>query len=348
MTLIHILVALFSFGFIIFFHELFHYLAARAVGIKPKEFAIGFGKSLIVYQKKKFYFLPRKDSEKYDLDEISYHLKLLPLGGYVLFERPVKNENGKFEIKGEYQKVHPLKRIFVAVAGPIGNFILAFILMLTLFSSYMSFNPEGKVIYVKEDSIAASVGLKEQDRILKFNDKPIESLEVISEYVTSQDNLCITWKNDSGIQSDCVENNGEKIGVTFSMSIWQGIVFTADGFFDLLKMYTTAFIEIILNLDIREFNGPIGTVDALQQTVPFFDQFFSLLVLVNIALGAANLLLPLSVTDGGKIVTDIICLIRRKQSLDTKYLDTISVILMIALFATTFFLDVSRIIERLF
>lgn len=348
MTVIHILVALFSFGFIIFFHELFHYLAARAVGIKPKEFAIGFGKSLIVYQKKKFYFLPHKDSEKYDLNEISYHLKLLPLGGYVLFERPVKNAAGKYEIKGEYQKIHPLKRIFIAVAGPIGNFILAFILMLSLFSPYMAFNPDGKIINVQENSIASSIGLKETDRILKFNDKPIESLNVISEYVTSQDKLCITWENNNGIQNDCVNNDGDKIGVTFSMSIWQGIIFTGEGFIDLLKMYTSSFFEVILNLDIKEFNGPIGTVDAIQQTVPFYDQFLSILVLVNIALGAANLMLPLSVTDGGKIITDIICLIRRKKALDTKYLDTISVILMIALFVTTFFLDISRIAERLF
>jgi len=346
LVLVHILVAIFAFGFIIFFHELFHYLAARAVGIKPKEFAIGFGRSFVVFQGKKFFFLPKKGQEKYDLEEISYHLKVLPLGGYVLFERPVKNEQGELEVLGEYLKVHPLKRIFIAVAGPIGNFLLAFILMFALFSPYISVHPEGKVIYVKENSIAEKAGIKVQDRITKFNDKSVGSLNNISRYVTSQDKLCIQWKNKNEDQKKCVENNGKKIGVTFSMSVWQGVVFTADGFGNLLKQYTTAFFKVFLHLDIKNFSGPVGTVDAIQQSVPEWDNFLGILVLINIALGSANLLLPLSVTDGGKIVIDIICLVRGKRHINTKYLDFISFGLMACLFILTFFLDMHRIIER--
>lgn len=347
MTAINILVAIFSFGFIIFFHELFHYIAARIVGIKPKEFSIGFGKSFIVYQKRKLYFLPKKGQEKFNLDEISYHIKVLPLGGYVLFERPVQNEKGEYELKGDYLKIHPLKRMFIALAGPIGNYILAFILLFSLFTPYMSFHENGKVVYVKENSIAESLGIKPQDRILNFNGNKIQSLNNVSQYVSSQDKLCITWKNQKGIQKECVDTNKEKLGVTFSMTIWQGIVHTSNSFLNLLKSYTSAFFEVLMHLNIKDFNGPIGTIDAIQQTVPVFEKFFSILILVNIALGAANLLLPLTVTDGGKIVVDIICLIRRKRHISTKYLDVICFVLMIGLFITTFFLDISRIIERL-
>ncbi|MFB8424704.1 site-2 protease family protein [Priestia megaterium] len=346
MVILHILIAIFAFGFLIFFHELFHYLAARAVGVKPKEFAIGFGRSLIAYQKKKFFFLSKKGKEQYNLDEISYHIKILPLGGYVLFERPVENEKGELEVKGDYLKIHPLKRIFIAVAGPIGNLLLAFALMFTLFSPYISLNPAGKVIYVKEHSIADKAGIEVKNRITSFNDKPVKSISNISKYVTSQDKLCIQWKNQDGSQKKCVENNGKKIGVTFSMSLWQGIVFTADGFGNLIKQYTTAFFKVFLHLDIMNFNGPIGTVDAIQQSVPVWENFLGILVLINIALGAANLLLPLSVTDGGKIIIDIICLLRRKRSINTTYLDIVSFGLMACLFILTFFLDMHRIIER--
>lgn len=347
MISIQILIAIFSFGFLIFFHELFHYLAARAVRIKPKEFAIGFGKSLLVYQRKKFYFWPKKGSERFDLDEISYHIKLLPLGGYVLFERPVKNEKGEMVIKGDYQKIHPLKRIFVSVAGPIGNFLLAFVLMMVLFAPYMSTNPDGKVVYVKENSIAETIGIQPQDRIVRFNDKNIESLKVVSEYVQSQESLCIKWETGKDIKTECVDNNKEKIGVTFSMSIWQGIAFTWDGFTDLIQKYITAFFEVLLHLDIKDFNGPIGTLDAIQQSVPVWENFIGILVLINIALGSVNLLMPLTVTDGGKIIVDLISLIRGKRSIDTKYLDLISFALVASLFAITFFLDINRIIERI-
>lgn len=346
MIILQILVAIFAFGFIIFFHELFHYLAARALGVKPKEFSIGFGRSLLVYQKKKLIFLPKKDSNSYDLEEISYHLKVLPLGGYVLFERPVKNEKGEFVIKGEYQKVHPFKRILIAVAGPIGNFVLAFAILFALFTPYMSFGHEGKVVYIKEHSIAESIGITQNNQILKFNDKPVKELNNISKYVTSQDKLCITWKKDSHIKKDCVSNNGKKIGVTFSMSVWQGVIFTADGFGNLLKTYTTQFFKVIFHLHIKDFNGPVGTIDAIQQSVPVFENFLTLMVMINVALGAANLLLPLSVTDGGKIVIDIICLIRRKNAISTKYLDYISFGLMACLFSVTFYLDISRIVQR--
>ncbi|MGF7535572.1 M50 family metallopeptidase [Bacillus mexicanus] len=347
MTAINILVAIFSFGFIIFFHELFHYIAARLVGIKPKEFSIGFGKSLIVYQKRKFYFLPKKGSEKFNLDEISYHIKVLPLGGYVLFERPVINEKGDYELKGDYLKIHPLKRIFIAISGPIGNFILAFILLFSLLTPYMSLHKDGKVIYVQEKSIADSVGIKPQDNILKFNDKEIGNVNNLSQYIKSQDNLCITWKNEKEVKKECVQNSNNKIGVTFSMTVWEGLIHTSESFLNLFKSYTSAFFEVLMHLNIKDFNGPIGTIDAIQQTVPVFEKFFSILVLINIALGAANLLLPLTVTDGGKIVIDIICLLRGKRSISTKYLDVICFALMIGLFITTFFLDISRIVGRL-
>lgn len=346
MIFFHILIAIFAFGFIIFFHELFHYLAARAVGIKPKEFAIGFGPSLIVYQKKKFYFLPKKKNLPYNLENISYHIKALPVGGYVMFERPVKNEKGELEVKGDYLKIHPLKRIIIALAGPIGNFILAFFLLLTLFSPFMSFNPEGKVIYVEENSIASSIGLKPQDRIIKMNGKDIHTLESSYDYITSQDRLCVAWISDNEIKEKCVDNKGEKIGIAFSLNIWQGIVSTGHTFIDTLGNYINSFIDFLLHIDVKELNGPVGTVDVIQQSVPIWDNFLSILIMVNIALGAANLLLPLSLTDGGKIAIDLICLIRRKQSINTLYLDLISIALMVCLFITTFYLDISRIAER--
>jgi membrane-associated protease RseP (regulator of RpoE activity) len=58
----------FSFGFIIFIHEMGHFLAARSVGIRCPQFAIGFGPALISFR--------RRGTE--------FALRAFPIGGYVL------------------------------------------------------------------------------------------------------------------------------------------------------------------------------------------------------------------------------------------------------------------------
>src|SRR5947208_4090553 len=46
-----ILLLVFGFGFVIFWHELGHFLAAKWVGIKVEQFAVGFGGALFAWRK---------------------------------------------------------------------------------------------------------------------------------------------------------------------------------------------------------------------------------------------------------------------------------------------------------
>jgi membrane-associated protease RseP (regulator of RpoE activity) len=69
MTLVvGILAAVFSFGFIVFIHELGHFLAARWAGIRCPQFAIGFGPKMLAF----------------DWRATEFSLRILPVGGYVL------------------------------------------------------------------------------------------------------------------------------------------------------------------------------------------------------------------------------------------------------------------------
>lgn len=63
-----ILAAILSFGFIVFIHELGHFLAARWAGIRCPQFAIGFGPKLLAFEWK----------------ATEFSLRALPVGGYVL------------------------------------------------------------------------------------------------------------------------------------------------------------------------------------------------------------------------------------------------------------------------
>ena len=78
MSFLTVLIALLAFGFLIFVHELGHYIAARLTGIKVYEFSIGMGPK--IFSKK------RKDG-------IDYSLRALPIGGYVAMEGEDEESN---------------------------------------------------------------------------------------------------------------------------------------------------------------------------------------------------------------------------------------------------------------
>ena len=97
--------------FVVFVHEFGHYLAAKSVGIPVKVFSIGFGRKL-------FGFTFR---------ETEWRLSLIPLGGYVRLAGDDDYENIA-EDPNTFWGCKPWKRILIAVAGPLVNLALPFVL----------------------------------------------------------------------------------------------------------------------------------------------------------------------------------------------------------------------------
>src|SRR5436190_9305586 len=87
-----ILLLCLGFGFVIFWHELGHFLAAKWVGIRVEQFAVGFGHAVFSWRKGMGFTLG-SSTKKYeellaanaasDLGETEYRLNWIPLGGYV-------------------------------------------------------------------------------------------------------------------------------------------------------------------------------------------------------------------------------------------------------------------------
>ena len=105
-----ILIGVLFFGFIIFFHELGHFLLAKASGIRVNEFALGMGPKLFGFRK----------------GETQYSLRLLPIGGYCAME-------GEDEDSGDpraFGNKPVWKRFLVVAAGGIFNIVLGFFLMM--------------------------------------------------------------------------------------------------------------------------------------------------------------------------------------------------------------------------
>lgn len=147
----NIAVAILIVGFIIFIHELGHFLLAKANGVTVTEFSIGMGPRFASFEK----------------NGTRYSLKILPLGGscMMLGEDEAINDEGSFNSKGIWA------RFSIIVAGAVFNFILALFLSLIVISASGVDMP--KIHAVDEGSPAAQAGLQKGDLITELDGKTI-------------------------------------------------------------------------------------------------------------------------------------------------------------------------------
>ena len=155
-----IIVALLVFSVIVLIHELGHFLLAKKNGIAVTEFSLGMGPRIFSHQGK----------------ETRYSIKVFPLGGSCMMvgEDEQSDDPNAFNKKGVWA------RISVIAAGPIFNFILAFVL--ALFVIGIAGIDESYVTQVTKGYPAAEAGLQPGDVITKINGKNIDIARDIDVY----------------------------------------------------------------------------------------------------------------------------------------------------------------------
>lgn len=119
-SLIYVLFAILGLGFLVFIHELGHYLVARRKGMRVEVFAIGFGKPIYSWEK----------------EGVKWQICWLPFGGYVKIAGMHKEGSREpYEIADGFYGKRPWDRIQVAFAGPLVNIVFAFLAFTALWMS---------------------------------------------------------------------------------------------------------------------------------------------------------------------------------------------------------------------
>lgn len=304
------------FGVVVLSHEFGHFLIAKMNGIHVVEFSVGMGPTLCSFTKK----------------ETKYALKLLPIGGACLFEGEdgLETENGSE--KGSFIKANVWSKIATVAAGPIFNFILAFLVAVILVS--MSATDLTVLSGVAEGSPAEAVGLTEGDRII--------SLDGEKTYVF-RDVYLLTFLNKGEPMEVEYERNGEKYKVELTpiydeqdgkyiIGIYGGIYEQAKGFavfrdawyemrYSVRATYKSLGLLVTGRFNRQDVAGPVGiAVNVVGKTYEaakgygveaVFLSMMNIVLLLSINLGILNLL-PIPALDGGRLVFLLVELVRGK------------------------------------
>ena len=305
-------------GGIILFHEFGHYLLARLNGIAVVEFSVGFGPRLLSWVSKK--------------TGIRYSLKLLPLGGSCAMRGEFgEDEDEKEEVpdlKGvSFFDKGPLAKMAVIAAGPIFNFILAFVFSLVILS-WAGIDP-AVIAGTSEGMPAETAGLKEGDVITKLDGRKIHLSREISMYLMTagQDPVQVEYRrydetSSSWTTEHTVIQPEFKDGRYYLGVILQGHRDAPESLVQVLQysVYEVRYwiLTVIDSLKMivggkvttNDIAGPVRIVTIIDQTVEENTQYgfvtvvmnlLNLMVMFSANLGVMNLL-PFPALDGGRLV----------------------------------------------
>ena len=343
-----IVIALLIFGLIVLAHEFGHFLLAKKSGIDVLEFSIGFGPRLISFTR----------------GGTRYSLKLLPLGGScaMLGEDENSTEPNAFNNKSVWA------RIAVVAAGPVFNFIFAFLLLLIVIGAIGYDKP---VLYsVTADSPAETAGLKEGDVITRFNGHTIHFAREISTALTFDpldgSPISVTWLRDgqkttAEITPVLSDSGSYLIGIGYNPGYREktGVLNTVKyAFYEVGYWIETTVKSLGMmirgKVKTKDISGPVGIINTIGNTYEQSRQDgvgYVLLNLMNISiLLSANLgvmnLLPLPALDGGRLMFLVIEAIRRKPVNPEKegMVHLIGFILLLILMGFVMYNDIVKLI----
>ena len=318
---------------LIVLHEGGHFVLARRNGVRVNEFAVGMGPLLYGWRS------PRTGT--------LYSLRALPIGGYCLMEgednktteaeqqREFRQNESDWSQSQNFQAKSPWNRLAIVLAGPVTNFVLAYLILLVgavAFGVPSDHLDRAVVTSVVAGSPADQHGLKPGDRIVSVSANGKKVTDANALVTTIHDSLGktidLTYERDGVAKmieiapAPCPPEVGTKLGcigfspepafervplvsaVRYSALEFAGV---ADQTFMSLGLLVTHFTKYA-----GQISGPVGMGQIAGIVQDFgWGPYFSFAATISFALGLFNLL-PIPALDGGRAAFIIAELLRGK------------------------------------
>ena len=315
------ILAIILFCVMIFPHELGHFIAARAMGVKVNEFAFGMGPTIWKKQGK----------------ETLYSIRLFPIGGFCAMEGEDGSEEDEEDILTElderaFRNKKPWQKLIILAAGSFMN-VLCAILIMSLILGIMGFTTN-TIGEITPGSPAEAAGLLAGDKILSINGNDVESWNDVITLIPadgSEAEIYVDGRNGERmltvqpVLQDVTDASGQVTGQRYVIGIASKIshspfIAVAAGTqstWNIGKMIVDSLGMLITGeAGADELTGPVGMVQMVSESVSYgfwYYGFLTAMICVNLAI--LNML-PLPALDGGRIIFVLITMITGKKISD--------------------------------
>jgi len=353
MTVLYVILAILFFGLLVGIHELGHFTAAKACGVRVEAFAIGMGPA--IFKKKK--------------GETEYSLRVIPFGGYCA----MTGEDGESEDARAFVNQSVWKRLLILFAGAFMNFLLGFVIVLILFAGAEGFRPPVITEFMEGCPYESAEGLQAGDRVWSIDGRRVLEYGDVSDFLNRGDGVYDVVVIRGGQRVRLTDFRLERLEYPGYAQPMYGFIF--DGYDEpslpnvlryswattrqFVRMVWMALGELVHGrVGVQDLAGPVGIVDMMAETgeqaastadALFNIFYFGAFIAVNLAV--MNLL-PIPALDGGRVffllVTALIEAVTRKK-VNPKYEGYIhgaGMVLLLGLMAYVMLHDIIRIVGQ--
>lgn len=298
--IIKIAIVLLVFTVIVIAHEFGHFIMAKRSGVFVQEFAVGMGPKLLSKQ----------------WGETVYSVRAFPIGGFCMMQEEVGDlgDTRSLSSKTIWQ------RMSILIAGPVMNFLLAFVLMFVIVVAQGE--PSNIVGELSRNFPAQKAGMQIKDKIIKINGTKTKNMADITKTLSQLEDEAVAFtidRNGQQIEMNIKRQYSETDGrylVGFTSQLVKGNIITAlpNAFIEtvnLVKMTVEGFYMLLtMQVSMDQLAGPVGVITAgvkvwdagVKQSIWFaIQQMLFLGALISANLGVFNLL-PFPALDGGRIL----------------------------------------------
>lgn len=342
-------------GFLIFVHELGHFIVAKLTNVKVLTFSLGFGKKLLRFRK----------------GETEYAISVVPLGGYVkLLGEGSEEEVSQGEAHRSFSNKPPFIRMLIAFTGPFFNLLFAFVLFLCVFSITGYPIPSTEVGTVIQGDPADTAGIRPGDTIVGINKVKTEYFDdiMIAIKESAAGPITVTVQRESSaidfiLTPKAIEEKNilgdtfkrRVIGITPSGTILTKRESPPKAFISAVgQTYLSGKLTIIILVKIvqgvvsaKNIGGPIAIFQETgKRAKQGISDFLNFLGLLSVNLAIINLL-PIPILDGGHILFQFIELVTRKKIPDRaiEIAHKFGFVILILIMALAFYNDLDRLFD---